>query len=115
MWCGNDNEVILVLSDRGSVFRSRDKGATWKRLQNTLAKTGSQVADPDQEIGGVASMMQSPVDDALVVFIGSNGINWITDDCGANLRALNSGKKIHEFQYHPTERNWALAATWTDC
>lgn len=52
--------------------------------------------------------MQSPVDDSLVAFIGkiyrktnhligSNGINWITDDCGANVRALNSGKRIHEF------------------
>jgi hypothetical protein len=73
-------------------------------------------------------MMQSPVDDSLVVFIGiilkyerymlfvgTHGINWITDDCGANIKGLNSGKKIHEFQFHPTERNWALAATWTDC
>lgn len=72
--------------------------------------------------------MQSPVDDSLVVFIGkdfkfinanysigTHGINWVTDDCGANVRGLNSGKKIHEFQFHPTERNWALAATWTDC
>ena len=47
--------------------------------------------------------------------IGSNGINWITDDCGANIRALNSGKRIHEYMFHPSERNWALAATWTDC
>jgi len=65
-------------------------------------------------------MIQSPIDDNLVVFIGkyyflfeiklchfltsflgSNGINWVTDDCGANLRALNSGKRIHEFHYHP--------------
>jgi photosystem II stability/assembly factor-like uncharacterized protein len=26
MWCGNNNEVILVLSNLGSVYRSRDKG-----------------------------------------------------------------------------------------
>lgn len=81
--------------------------------------------------------MQSPVDDSLVVFIGkykvvaykviniwwlianvnigSHGINWVTEDCGANVRGLNSGKKIHEFQFHPLEKNWALAATWTAC
>ena len=47
--------------------------------------------------------------------LGDKGINWVTDDCGATFRALNSGKKIHEFQFHPTERDWALAATWTDC
>lgn len=47
--------------------------------------------------------------------IGTHGINWLTEDCGAKLRGLNSGKKIHEFQFHPTEKTWALAATWTDC
>ena len=59
--------------------------------------------------------MQSPVDDSLVVFTGTNGINWVTEDCGANLRALNSGKRIHEFTFHPKQRNWALAAGWTSC
>jgi len=47
--------------------------------------------------------------------LGSSGINWISEDCGATIRALNSGKKVQEFQYHPTERTWALAATWTNC
>jgi hypothetical protein len=28
---------------------------------------------------------------------------------------LNSGKKIHEFKFHPTKRNWALAASWAQC
>ena len=42
-------------------------------------------------------------------------MNWVTEDCGANIRGLNSGKKIHEFQFHPLEKSWALAATWTDC
>jgi hypothetical protein len=49
------------------------------------------------DIGKVKKMMQSPVDDNLVVFTGTNGINWVTEDCAANLRALNSGKRIHEF------------------
>lgn len=31
------------------------------------------------------------------------------------MRALNSGKKIHEFVFHPTKREWALAASWTQC
>ena len=47
--------------------------------------------------------------------IGTKGINWVSDDCGANIKALNSGKKIHEFMFHPTQRSWALAASWTSC
>ena len=31
------------------------------------------------------------------------------------MRALNTGKKIHEFVFHPRQRNWALAAGWTSC
>ena len=47
--------------------------------------------------------------------IGTHGVNWVTEDCGANLKALNSGKKIHELKFHPSQRSWALAAGWTSC
>ena len=33
LWCGSKNEVILVLTDQGTVYRSRDRGGSWKRLQ----------------------------------------------------------------------------------
>jgi len=80
-----------------------------------MKQHASTVVSQDQEIGHVATVRQSPVDDNIVVFIGTNGINWITEDCGANLRALNSGKVIEEFNFHPTDRNRALAASWTNC
>jgi len=60
-------------------------------------------------------MIQSPSDDDIVVFLGTTGINWVTEDCGANIRALNAGKFIQEFMFHPTQRSWALAASWTSC
>ena len=45
MWCGSSNEAILVLSEKGSIYRSRDKGISWKKLQTMLNKSGQQVAD----------------------------------------------------------------------
>ena len=52
----------------------------------------------------------------LLKFIqGTNGINWASEDCGGSVRALNSGKRIQEFLFHPSERSWALAASWTTC
>ena len=39
----------------------------------------------------------------------------MSEDCGANIKALNSGKRIQEFLFHPTQRSWALAAAWTSC
>jgi len=32
MWCGNSDEVILVLTEKGAIYRSRDRGYTWKKL-----------------------------------------------------------------------------------
>lgn len=50
MWCGKDNEATLVLTDKGSIYRSRDRGFTWKKLQSVMAKAGSDVADQEQEV-----------------------------------------------------------------
>ena len=33
LWCGNNDEIILLLSSDGSIYRSRDRGASWKRLK----------------------------------------------------------------------------------
>lgn len=34
--------------------------------------------------------------------LGTHGINWVTEDCGANIKALNAGKFVQEFMFHPT-------------
>jgi photosystem II stability/assembly factor-like uncharacterized protein len=47
MWCGTSNEVILVLTSAGTVYRSRDRGQRWKKLQGVMAKTGNEVKDDD--------------------------------------------------------------------
>lgn len=59
--------------------------------------------------------MQSPVDKQFMFFIGSEGANWYTDDCGASIQVVNSGRPIKEFQFHPTERQWILASAFRDC
>jgi len=115
LWCGAGDEIILVQSSDGTVYRSRDRGLSWKRLKNLMAKQARDVADDSQDIGKVHKMLQSPVDDQLVVFLGTNGINWVSEDCGGNVSGLNSGKRIQEFLFHPTQRTWALAASWTTC
>jgi len=32
MWCGARNDVILVHTTEGIVYRSRDRGDSWKKL-----------------------------------------------------------------------------------
>ena len=60
-------------------------------------------------------MIPSPIDKNLYIFLGTEGINWITTDCGKKMKAINHGRPIHEFIFHPTERNWVLASAWTKC
>lgn len=86
MWCGANDEIVLLQSSDGTVYRSRDRGSSWKKLSGVMNKSGYQVADDDQEvsrgapfpadrspraqIGQVHRMIQNPVDDQLVVFVG---------------------------------------------
>jgi photosystem II stability/assembly factor-like uncharacterized protein len=50
MWCGSNNENILVLTEKGTVYRSRDRGNAWKKLQGIIGKVGQGVADQGQEV-----------------------------------------------------------------
>jgi hypothetical protein len=50
MWCGQNDETILVQTGDGSIYRSRDRGNTWKRLKSLMQKQGSLVADTTQDV-----------------------------------------------------------------
>lgn len=71
--------------------------------------------DMDVDVGFVNKMQKSPIDTSLIFFLGSNGIHWVTDDCGENFRALSYVKGFKDFLFHPTEKNWVLASSWTKC
>lgn len=38
IWCGETNDVMLVKSSDGSIYRSRDRGGNWKRLKGMMSK-----------------------------------------------------------------------------
>ena len=38
IWCGESNDVMLVKSADGSIYRSRDRGGNWKRLKGMMNK-----------------------------------------------------------------------------
>ena len=50
MWCGYNDEVILMHTNDGTIYRSRDRGMSWKRMQSLLAKQGLQIVDDDQDV-----------------------------------------------------------------
>lgn len=116
VWCGATRQNILLLTETNSLYRSEDKGFTWRMLNDILLTKGRDELEPeDNEIGRVTEIIKSPVDNNMVIFLGTHGINWITEDCGRKIKALNHGRKIQEFIFHPTERNWVLASAYTLC
>ena len=50
LWCGRSNEAIIVLTDNGVLYRSRDRGLQWKKLQSFLGQTAQSVLDMGQEV-----------------------------------------------------------------
>jgi len=53
MWCGSTNEVILVQSEAGTVYRSRDRGDSWKKLHSIMHQTGLAVLDDGQSVSAL--------------------------------------------------------------
>ena len=50
MWCGSTNDVVLVQSEAGTVYRSRDRGDSWKKLHSIMHQTGMAVLDDGQSV-----------------------------------------------------------------
>ena len=36
VWCGNNNEVVFVQTDKNTVYRSHNKGFKWKPMNNVM-------------------------------------------------------------------------------
>jgi hypothetical protein len=112
-FCGEDSDTILVITQNNSVYRSDSYGSTWRKLNDMLQREASKI--PNSSATKVTSFELSRADPSLIVMIGNTGINWISEDCGKTVQALNQIRAMDEFRFHPTERNWGLAASWTKC
>lgn len=116
VWCGSTRDTVFVLTEKNSLYRSDDKGFSFKNMNDVMTNTGKdQLESNENEIGKVSEILLSPVDKNLVIFLGTHGINWVSQDCGRRIDGMNHGRKIQEFIFHPTERTWVLASAYTIC
>ena len=45
-WCGKPTkEILLALTEMGSLYRSTDKGFTWKKINDLIYKVGEDSKD----------------------------------------------------------------------
>ena len=103
---------MLILTEKKSIYRSDNGGREWEKIENYL-QTGAGSSGKD--LGKVSYLKKSHIDPSLIFFLGDSGVNWLSEDCGLSFKPINNGRKIHEFVFHPTKRNSALASIYTNC
>ena len=74
IWCGNAKDTIFILTETSSVYKSTDKGFSWKNLNDEFSSTAElERESPNDKLGKVSRMIHSPVDKSLKIFLGSKG------------------------------------------
>ncbi len=54
IWCGNNQETILALTELSSVYKSDDRGFTWKKLNDIFQNTGKlELEENENEVNNV--------------------------------------------------------------
>lgn len=50
-----------------------------------------------------------------IIFLGSSGVSYLTENCGEDFKILDHGKKLFKIRFHPTKKNYLLAKTEIEC
>ena len=50
LWCGDKNDNILILSEKGTVYHTIDFGKTWNKLQDQFIRAGRELVRSDDEV-----------------------------------------------------------------
>ena len=48
IWCGSNNQSILLLTELSSLYKSDDNGFSWKKLNDILLHTGKQELEENE-------------------------------------------------------------------
>jgi hypothetical protein len=51
VWCGTNRDTVFIVSELNSLYRSDDRGFSWKKLNDILTNTGKNELDEnDNEV-----------------------------------------------------------------
>lgn len=115
VWCGDENQIIIIRTETNSVYRSENRGASFKKITKHMQKAADEIVDDSAEIGDVTNIIKSEANNTTIVFIGNKGVMWVSTNCGATMTALNKDFKIQMIKLHPTEPSWLMAVANQEC
>ena len=116
IWCGENQNNIIIHTELKSVYRSLNKGNSWSKMNNMFSQIASKEMTKDQNsIGFITKIIENPSNNNILYFLGSNGFIWVTDNCGSTISVLNLNRPISDLIPHPTEADWLLATAFTLC
>ena len=115
VWCGPNNNIILLRTQSSTVYRTEDQGQTFTRITKKMKKAAEIVVDSSTEIGQVTRIVKSDADDSVVVFMGNKGVFWVSEDCGKRMKALSKEFEIGQIKMHPSVPNLMLATAIQNC
>jgi hypothetical protein len=50
-WCGENRDTVFIVTELNSLYRSDDRGFSWKKLNDILMNTGkSELEENDNEV-----------------------------------------------------------------
>eukprot|EP01017_Pseudomicrothorax_dubius_P026778 TRINITY_DN3020_c0_g1_i1.p1 TRINITY_DN3020_c0_g1~~TRINITY_DN3020_c0_g1_i1.p1 ORF type:complete len:636 (-),score=85.45 TRINITY_DN3020_c0_g1_i1:109-2016(-) len=117
VWCGETgpSQPILILTEMGSVYQSKDSGQSWRDLGEVLSRMPNVKSATDSRRAKIKKIVSSQADRKILGLLGADGVNYITEDCGDNFHVLSHSRVITELQFHSRVREWALATSWSSC
>jgi len=110
-WSNDQN--VLLLSDKGTVYLSTDDGRSWQ-AQTWKLRTDNSKADPNDVSSAVqiSGIFPSKVDSSKVFLVGKNGVNFYTTDMGKTW--THSLLSLTDLRLHPTQASWVLGYGMSD-
>ncbi len=50
LWCGSEKQTILILTDKGTVYKTKDLGKNWDKLREMFQKTAKKQAKEEENV-----------------------------------------------------------------
>lgn len=108
IFCGESLERIIILTENGKAYHTKNFGRNWTLTSNTFDSYHSSM---NME---VLTLLQNPSKTDQVIFVDKNLENMITNDCGDTFKPLYDRQKLKDVTFHPFDENLLLGISNQD-